>query len=394
VPAVSIVLPTFNRGDVLGRAIDSVRRQTFSDWELLLVDDGSTDGTAERWSGVDPRIVVIRQANAGVYAARNAGLAKARADLITFLDSDDEWYPHYLELTTAFLAHDPAAAYVTTEFWEDWGSGPSERHDLVEVRDKYPRRAATVGSSLFALPPGETDPYMRLYSTREPIGDWARGILQRAGLGDVNLYRGRIFDHLRFGYLNWLPTTMVTRRALEAVGPFATHTRSAADYHFLCRLARAFPANMIAVPCATKHERARDGGRLAQDHLATGQGAYRFALNLLGFFDEIFVAPSNGDPEIALLRRYACLAAGRAALSLGMRAEARAHLRAAASLRPTLWRAYPALAGAWLAPTDRVLGTGYRGVVRIADVAGRVVRGQLTPGRIVRRLFRRGAPAA
>ena len=64
VPAVSIVLPTFNRGDVLGRAIESVRRQTFTDWELLLVDDGSTDGTAERWTGVDPRIVVIREIQA------------------------------------------------------------------------------------------------------------------------------------------------------------------------------------------------------------------------------------------------------------------------------------------------------------------------------------------
>jgi glycosyltransferase involved in cell wall biosynthesis len=344
VPAVSIVLPTFNRGDVLARAIESVLKQTFADWELLLVDDGSTDGTAERWSGVDPRIVVIRQENAGVYTARNTGLAKARADWITFLDSDDEWYPYYLELTTAFLAHHRDADYVTTEFWQDWGNGPAERHDLYEVRDKYPRRAALVGSSLFSLPPGETDPYMRLYSTREPIGDWGRGILQRANLGEANVYRGRIFEHLRFGYLNWLPTTMVTRRAVDTIGPFATHTRSAADYHFLCRLARAFPASMIAVPCATKHERGGSGNRLTQDHLATGQGAYRFSKNLLGFFDEMFVAPGGGDPEIALLRRHSSLAAGRAALALGMRAEARAHLREAASLRRVLWRAYPALA--------------------------------------------------
>jgi len=387
VPAVSIVLPTYNRGDVLGRAIDSVRRQSFTDWELLLIDDGSTDGTAERWTGVDPRIVVVRQENAGVYTARNNGLARARADWITFLDSDDEWYPHYLELVTAFLAHDPGAAYVTTEFWEDWGNGPSERHDLVEVRDKYPRRAALVGSALYAMPPGETDPYLRLYATREPIGGWGRGVLARAGVDGAHVYRGRIFEHLRFGYLNWLPTTMITRRALEAVGPFATHTRSAADYHFLCRLARAFPAALIAVPCATKHERARGGQQLAQDHLATGQGAYRFAVNMLGFFDEIFVAPSGGDPEIALLRRHASLAAARAALSLGLRAEARAHLREAAGLRRTLWRAYPALAATWIAPTDRALAAGYRGTRRVADVAGRVVRGELTLGRIARRLF-------
>ncbi|MEY2876335.1 MAG: hypothetical protein RLZZ373_3706, partial [Pseudomonadota bacterium] len=106
-PEVSIILPTFNRVDVIGRAVSSVLRQTFHDWELIVVDDGSTDGTRARLEGLDPRLRYIGQANQGVYVARNTGLQAARGRYVTFLDSDDEWLPHFLALTTAFLRAHP-----------------------------------------------------------------------------------------------------------------------------------------------------------------------------------------------------------------------------------------------------------------------------------------------
>src|SRR5512144_325229 len=90
-PAISIILPTFNRRDTIARAIDSIRQQTFPDWELIVIDDGSTDGTAEAIAGLDPRLRVVRQENQGCYAARNTGLGVARGRLITFMDSDDAW---------------------------------------------------------------------------------------------------------------------------------------------------------------------------------------------------------------------------------------------------------------------------------------------------------------
>lgn len=103
-PTVSIILPTYNRADTIARAVRSVQAQTFQDWELLVVDDGSQDGTGDLLSGLgDDRIRVMHQANAGTYVARNAGLAASRGRLLTFLDSDDAWRPHFLELTTAFL---------------------------------------------------------------------------------------------------------------------------------------------------------------------------------------------------------------------------------------------------------------------------------------------------
>jgi glycosyltransferase involved in cell wall biosynthesis len=370
---VSIVLPTFNRADVIGRAIASVRAQTFEDWELLIVDDGSTDGTAALVAELDDeRIRLIPQANAGVYVARNNGLRHAQGRFITFLDSDDAWLPHFLALTIAFLRHAPDQHFVTTEFLEDLGNGVPILHDAHEIGAQYPAMARAIGSRLLDLPAGETDDYRRVYASAEPLGDWGRTIAERAGAPGAKLYRGSIFEPMRFGYLNWLPITVLTRHALDTVGPFTTHTRSAADYRFLCRLARSFPANMISVPSATKYDRAPGTKLLNQAHLAKGAAAYRFELNKLGFFDELFWQTHGGDPEIELLRCHYLLNAGRAALRLGRRADAITHLRAAARWKPGLWGAYVAWAGCRALPSDRWVGAGYRLGHRVRELGARI----------------------
>ena len=385
-PHVSIILPTYNRADVIGRAIASVQAQTFEDWELLIVDDGSTDGTADLVSGVDDRIRLIRQPNGGTYLARNNGLASARGRLITFLDSDDAWLPHFLELTTAFMSHSAGDHFVTTEFLEDLGNGVPIRHDAHEIGAQYPALARAVGSRLLDLPPGETDDYLRVYASGEPIGAWGRAVAERVGVPAAKVYRGPIFEHMRFGYLNWLPVTVLTRHALETVGPFTTHTRSAADYRFLCLLTRAFPATMLGVPSAIKYDRAPGTKLLNEAHLAKGASSYRFELNKLAFFDELFWQTHGGDQEIELLRCHYLLNAGRAAARLGRRAEAIAHLRAAARLRSGLWRAYAAWAFCRAVPSDRWVGAGYRLAQEALELGERLVKGEVTVASIRDRL--------
>src|SRR5581483_7287295 len=120
-PDVSIILPTYNRVDTIPRAVESVRRQTFTDWELIVIDDGSTDGTAERINNLDPRIRILRQENQGCYVARNRGIAEAKGRFIAFLDSDDEWLPHFLEIAMAFFKWSPSDYFLTTEFLERVG---------------------------------------------------------------------------------------------------------------------------------------------------------------------------------------------------------------------------------------------------------------------------------
>jgi glycosyltransferase involved in cell wall biosynthesis len=96
-PRVSVVIPTYNRAARVQRAIDSVLAQTVGDVEVIVVDDGSTDETPRVLAGYGPRIRALRQANLGVSAARNAGIAHARGHWIALLDSDDEWLPDKLE---------------------------------------------------------------------------------------------------------------------------------------------------------------------------------------------------------------------------------------------------------------------------------------------------------
>lgn len=102
-PPVTVVMPTYNRAAVITRAVDSVLAQTHEDWELIIIDDGSTDDTAEIIDGYeDNRIRFIPlERNGGVSAARNAGLAQARYDLIAYLDSDNYWEADYLRVVAA-----------------------------------------------------------------------------------------------------------------------------------------------------------------------------------------------------------------------------------------------------------------------------------------------------
>ncbi len=128
---ISVIIPTYNRAGFLKEAIDSVRGQDYPDFELIVVDDGSTDATPDLLEAYGPAIRVVRQANAGVSAARNAGIGRAGGDLIAFLDSDDLWLPGKLATQAAFFAGHPESVICQTEeLWVRRGRrvNPGKRH--------------------------------------------------------------------------------------------------------------------------------------------------------------------------------------------------------------------------------------------------------------------------
>ncbi len=109
---ISVIIPVWNRAHEVGRAVDSALAQTLPPLEVIVIDDGSTDETPHVLARYGNRIRVVRQNNRGVAAARNAGIAIARGELLAFLDSDDVWLPHKLELQAARIEADPELGLV------------------------------------------------------------------------------------------------------------------------------------------------------------------------------------------------------------------------------------------------------------------------------------------
>ena len=135
-PLVSVVIPTFERRALMCEAVASVLAQTFADFELIVVDDGSQDDTVGELAArfADSRLRVVRQENRGASAARNRGVAEARGEWLAFLDSDDTWLPPKLERQLQMLAdHPEAPACYTGEIWYRDGRWANPRN----VHTKY-----------------------------------------------------------------------------------------------------------------------------------------------------------------------------------------------------------------------------------------------------------------
>jgi glycosyltransferase involved in cell wall biosynthesis len=185
-PAVSVVLPVHNRADVLPRAIASVVEQSFADFELLVVDDGSTDSSVDAARSFDDariRVMELGQ-NRGGNVARNEGIRTARAPLIAFLDSDDAYFPQKLERVVSMFEERPELDLLVDSFVKVRAPGSARprvvrRNPVIENRELF--RKALFTRRLWKATPAIT-------ARREAI--------VRAGMFDENLRRLQDFDLL------------------------------------------------------------------------------------------------------------------------------------------------------------------------------------------------------
>jgi glycosyl transferase family 2 len=214
VPRCSVVIPTYNRAHSLGDAIASVLDQTMGDLECIVVDDGSTDDTAALLSRIrDPRLRVIRGHHAGVAAARNLGIAHARAPLVAFLDSDDAWRPDKLACETGFLERHPEVDAVFSDL---------EKFDGGRRYASFMRETAVFSALL----------------------------RRRAYPDGVALTRRQMFLVL-LEEVPIKPSALTLRRAaFERVGRFDESWSSSEDWEFLLRFARAHRFGYIDAPLA------------------------------------------------------------------------------------------------------------------------------------------------
>ncbi len=133
-PLVSVIIPAFNRGWVVAEAVESVMAQDYHPLEIIVVDDGSTDDTNEKLKPFMESIILLRQENRGVSAARNAGINAAKGEFIAFLDSDDLWMPGKISCQINFFNDNPDAMICQTEeIWIRNGKrvNPKKKHKKI-----------------------------------------------------------------------------------------------------------------------------------------------------------------------------------------------------------------------------------------------------------------------
>ena len=147
---LSVVIPAFNAARTIRSAVRSTLSQTVPVLEVIVVDDGSTDATAEVVSGIDDsRVQLVSQANGGPSAARNAGIAEARGEWVAFLDSDDLWLPRYVETATAALAAAPNPGFAYTDAYVfDAGRGQVKQGSAMDALDPPPPDRASFLAAL------------------------------------------------------------------------------------------------------------------------------------------------------------------------------------------------------------------------------------------------------
>ena len=287
-PLVSVVMPAYNAEPYLADALDSALAQTHRQLEIIVVDDGSTDGTPDvlaRYAD-EPRVRAVRQENAGPAAARNRGLAEAQGQYVAFLDADDLWAPHKLEEQLALFRRSGALGLVY-----------SLRHGRI-LNDR-----------------GEW------IDDAERNRDYAR--FRAAG----RYCRGRCFRHVVEDIFIALSSVMIPRRVLDHVGGFDPDLITAEDRHLYARIAHDYEVDYVDEPLVVMR---RHGDNLSKDPRREPQ-----TLDFLRKMADLY-------PECSLAKKgwmrdaYADCArqSGHDAFHAGRTAQARRELWQACKYRP------------------------------------------------------------
>ena len=249
-PLVSVIIPTYNRGWIIQEAIDSVLDQDFSDYELIVVDDGSDDNTLEILGAYGKAITVLHQPNKGVSAARNRGIAEASGRLIAFLDSDDLWLPGKLATQVKFFEENADALInQTQEIWIRNGLrvNPKKRH---------------------------------------------------------HKFSGMIFERSLALCLVSPSAVMLKKNLFDTVGVFDEHLPACEDYDLWLRISCRYPVHLIDSPLIIKR-----GGHDDQLSKAAGLDKYRIQ-SLMNIIDSDLLTPQQYNAAVITLKEKSEVYAG------------------------------------------------------------------------------------
>jgi glycosyltransferase involved in cell wall biosynthesis len=204
-PRVSVIITTYNHEAFIAEAVQSVLGQTYTDYELIVVDDGSVDGTLEEISGFGEKVRLIRQPNQGVAASRNTGIQHARGELLAFLDGDDLWEPDKLAWQVGAAGDHPASGLIAV--------------DGVKFSGQSILQQSLLGSSVTDLLSGQKSVTLRCYE-----------------------------QLLRQNLICTTSQVMVPRRVLDVVGLSDRAFPVASDHDLYIRIAARYDMTFVGRP--------------------------------------------------------------------------------------------------------------------------------------------------
>ena len=228
-PIVSVIIPTYNRAGMIPVAIESVLGQTFQQFEIVVVDDGSeddTEGIAKRYGD---RIRYIKIGHRGQSHARNIGMRASRGEFIAFLDSDDSYYPYKLEAQLKLFEKHPELGMIWSEVSAEFPDGRREAYHLRQYHPIYEKNAL-IFDDIFS----------------------SKGAVHIEGCNrTVEYFTGNIFDFCILGTLVMSNTILFKRHLLDSIGYQNEAYRLAEDYEFVLRICKHSPVGFLNIPTYT-----------------------------------------------------------------------------------------------------------------------------------------------
>lgn len=302
---VSIIIPTYNRANLIKRALESAFREIIAGDEIIVVDDGSTDDTEQILKPYAEEIRYFKIPNSGAGAARNFGIHKSRNPLVAFLDSDDEWMPEKIKLQRAFMEQCPHVLSCFTDFAVTFKSG-GESHNFLANWHKDPRPWDEI------LNPGEK------YSSICPLPE---------GVEDFKYYVGDLYPSMLNNPYIFTGTFMVRREEAGKTLEFADDLRWGEDWVCYARLAAKGPIAYLDKETAWQH--GHSGERLTDTSILDGITTRIVIMERVWGTDDNF-QKNSGQVYRRLLRNQRLLKI-KELISLGRTADARSELRLVSS---------------------------------------------------------------
>lgn len=219
-PKVSVIIPSYNRANYISEAIDSVLNQTYQDFEIIVIDDGSTDNTKEVLSKYDNKIRYLYQKNSGASAARNLGINKAIGEYISFLDADDIWLPFKLKSQIDIMAKNQDVALIFTDI-ESFNHCGIVRYSL--MRSQFPQ---------------ETDSF--------------KNKVLKINFNDGTIIKGALYEELIYGNFIFTPTVLINKNCLQREEYFDENLYISEDYDFWLRITQKYQVlycNKVTARC-------------------------------------------------------------------------------------------------------------------------------------------------